>query len=85
MSSSTPLDLSFSNSLIEAWWRCLKHQWLYLHTLDNLAVVRKLVAFYVTEYDLTMPHSAFYGQTPDDTESGIDLRARSIAPSSLMR
>jgi len=22
------IDVSFSNSLIEAWWRILKHQWL---------------------------------------------------------
>jgi hypothetical protein len=45
---------------------CLKHQWLYLHTLDNLATVRKLVAFYVTEHNQTIPHSAFQGQTPDE-------------------
>ena len=23
------VEISFSNSLIEAWWRGLKHQWLY--------------------------------------------------------
>jgi transposase InsO family protein len=45
------IDVSFSNSLIEAWWRSLKHQWLYLHALDNLATVGKLVAFYVTEHN----------------------------------
>lgn len=28
------VDVTFSNSLIEAWWRSLKHQWLYLHQLD---------------------------------------------------
>jgi hypothetical protein len=27
-------EISFSNSLIEAWWRVLKHQWLYLNSLD---------------------------------------------------
>jgi hypothetical protein len=26
-------ELKFSNSMIEAWWRSLKHQWLYLHSL----------------------------------------------------
>jgi putative transposase len=52
------IDVSFSNSLIEAWWRTLKHQWLYLHSLDDLATVRRLVAFYVTQHDETMPHSA---------------------------
>jgi putative transposase len=60
------IDVSFSSSLIEAWWRTLKHQWLYLHTLDNLATVRKLVGFYVTEHNQTIPHSAFQGQTPDE-------------------
>jgi hypothetical protein len=25
-------DLKFSNSMMEAWWRSLKHQWLFLHT-----------------------------------------------------
>jgi putative transposase len=34
------IDVSFSNSLIEAWWRSLKHRWLFLHPLDNLATVR---------------------------------------------
>jgi hypothetical protein len=24
-------ELNFSNSMIEAWWRSLKHQWLFLH------------------------------------------------------
>ena len=26
--------------MIEAWWRSLKHQWLYLHTIDNIATVK---------------------------------------------
>ena len=25
-------ELKFSNSMIEAWWRSLKHQWLFLHS-----------------------------------------------------
>jgi hypothetical protein len=29
-------ELKFSNSMIEAWWRCLKHQWLFLHSLDSV-------------------------------------------------
>lgn len=27
------VDVTFSNSKIEAWWRSLKHQWLYLNQL----------------------------------------------------
>jgi hypothetical protein len=32
-------DLKFLNSMIEAWWRCLKHQWLFLHSLDSVTTV----------------------------------------------
>ena len=38
-------ELKFSNSMIEAWWRSLKHHWLFLHALDSVATVRRLVAF----------------------------------------
>jgi transposase InsO family protein len=64
------IDVSFSNSLIEAWWRSLKHQWLFLHPLDSIATVKKLVAFYVSEHNETIPHSAFEGQTPDEVYFG---------------
>src|SRR4030095_11008112 len=59
-------ELTFSNSMIEAWWRSLKHQWLFLHSLDSVATIRGLVAFYVHEYNTVLPHSAFHGQTPDE-------------------
>jgi len=64
-------ELKFSNSMIEAWWRSLKHQWLFLHPLDNVATIRRLVAFYVHEYNTVLPHSAFRGQTPDEMYFGI--------------
>ena len=59
-------EITFSNSLIESWWRVLKHQWLYLNTLDTVGTVEKLVAFYVHEHNTRLPHSAFRGQTPDE-------------------
>jgi len=59
-------EIDFSNSLIESWWRVLKHQWLYLNTLDTLTTVGKLVTFYVEQHNTHMPHSAFQGQTPDE-------------------
>ena len=40
-------ELKFSNSMIEAWWRVLKHQWLYLNSLDSISTIRRLVTFYV--------------------------------------
>jgi len=64
------VDVIFSNSLIEAWWRSLKHQWLYLHQLDSLATVCRLVSFYVQQHNEVMPHSAFNGLTPDEVYFG---------------
>src|SRR5262249_41235002 len=60
----------FSNSMIEAWWRALKQNWLFLHSLDSVTTVRRLVAFYVQEHNRVLPHSAFRGQTPDETYFG---------------
>jgi putative transposase len=78
-------ELKFSNSMIEAWWRSLKHQWFFLHSLDSVATIRRLVAFYVHEHNHVLPHSAFRGQTPDEMYFGTgnavaaDLTARAIA------
>ncbi len=63
-------EVTFSNSMIEAWWRVLKHQWLYLNTLDTLAAVERLVAFYVVEHNSHIPHSEFRGETPDERYTG---------------
>jgi len=67
-------DISFSNSLIESWWRALKHQWLFLCTLDTVNRLEKLVAFYVEEHNTRLPHSAFHGQTPDEMYYGTGER-----------
>jgi hypothetical protein len=57
--------------MIEAFWRSLKHSWLYLHSLDSIAALRRLVEFYVKAHNEVMPHSAFEGQTPDEIFFGI--------------
>jgi hypothetical protein len=31
--------VTFSNSMIEAWWRSLKHDWLFLNQFDTLAAI----------------------------------------------
>jgi putative transposase len=64
------IDIVESNSLVEAWWRSLRHQWLYLNTLDTAAAVRRLVAFYVQQFNEVMPHSALNGRTPDEVYFG---------------
>lgn len=63
-------EITFSNSIIESWWRVLKHQWLFLNKLDTVRNVEKLVAFYVQEHNSRLPHSTFRGQTPDEMYFG---------------
>ena len=71
-------EIRYSNSLIESWWRVIKHQWLFLNTLDTVASVRKLIAFYVEQHNTHLPHSAFKGQTPDEmffgTGDGVPVK-----------
>jgi putative transposase len=64
------VEVAYSNSMIEAWWRSLKSQWSYLNTLDSVAAVRRLTSFYVSEHNTQMPHAAFHGQTPDEMYFG---------------
>jgi putative transposase len=64
------VDVAFSNSMIEAFWRSLKHQWLYLNSLDSIERLRALVEFYVEQHNTQMPHAAFHGQTPDEMYFG---------------
>ncbi len=64
------VEVTFSNSMIEAFWRSLKHSWLFLHSLDNFNALARLVTFYVTAHNQVMPHAAFEGQTPDEMYFG---------------
>jgi putative transposase len=86
------VEVTFSNSMIEAFWRSLKHSWIYLHSLDTAAALRRLVEFYVTAHNEAMPHSAFEGQTPDEMHFGsggavaIDLAvSRQVAREERMK
>jgi transposase InsO family protein len=74
------VEVTFSNSMIEAFWRSLKHSWIYLHTLDNFTALDRLIEFYVAAHNEVMPHSAFEGQTPNEMYFGIgDVVAAELA------
>jgi transposase InsO family protein len=73
------VHIAFSNSMIEAFWRSLKHGFLHQHRLDSLATLQRLVAFYVNEHNTVMPHSAFRGQTPQE----VFFRTHSELPAEL--
>jgi len=64
------VDITFSNSMIEAFWRSLKHSWLYLHSLESIESLHRLVDFYVHQHNEVMPHAAFEGPTPDEMYFG---------------
>ena len=81
------VEVAFSNSMIEAFWRSLKHQWLYLNSFDSIERLRTLVAFFIEQYNTQMPHPAFCGQTPDEMYFGtaVDLPAQLAAARSKAR
>ena len=72
------VEIAWSNSMIEAWWKSLKHGWLFLNQLDTLAAVERLVAFYVQQHNEVMPHAALGGRTPNEVFRGeaTDLQER---------
>src|SRR5512145_478561 len=72
------VEVAWSNSMIEAWFRSLKHNWLFLHSLGSLGAVERLVAFYVQQHNEVMPNAALGGRTPDEVFRGeaADLAER---------
>lgn len=60
------VEIVESNSLVESFWRGLKHSWLFINSLDSRATAQRLVSFYVEQYNEVMPHSALDYRTPDE-------------------
>ncbi len=63
-----------------------------MNTLDTVSGLEKLVAFYVDEHNMRLPHSAFRGQTPDEMYFGTGDRipdeldvAKKVARQSRMK
>jgi hypothetical protein len=42
------VELAFSDSMIDVFWRSFKHAWLYLHSLDSITVLHRLIEFPVS-------------------------------------
>ena len=55
------IDVTYSNSMIEAFWGSMKHSWPYLHALERESQLCRLIAFYVKAHNELIPHSAFNG------------------------
>ena len=63
-------DVTFSTSLIEAFWRSMKHNGLFVNSLDSVDALRRHVSLYVKAHNTEAPHSAFRGRTPDEVYFG---------------
>ncbi len=64
------IDVAFSNSMIEAFFRQLKHSWLFVHRLRTVNVVKKLTQKYIDDHNELIPHSALSGATPAEAFHG---------------
>jgi len=67
------VEVGFSNSMIEAFWRSLKHGWLYLHQLDTFAGRSQPCAFY--RVPLGVPITTSLAPRPS-TPDGSAIRDR---------
>lgn len=65
------VDVVHSNSMIESFWAQLKHRWLYLHDLDTVATLKKLIAAFVEDHNALIPRAALGGRTPDEVFLGL--------------
>ena len=60
------IDIESSNSMIEMLFHRLKHRHLFTIPLTNFEALVKAVDFYFTDSNITIPHSALKGATPEE-------------------
>ncbi len=64
------LEIDYSNSLVEAFFRSAKNNYFYLQGLSGIEVLGNHAGFYIQEHNEVMPHSAFKGATPEEVYLG---------------
>jgi transposase InsO family protein len=64
------IEIEFSNSMIEAFFRTLKHRWLYLIGLPSFDAVVATLEVYMPEYTHRIPLDALRGGTPFEVFTG---------------
>jgi len=60
------LDTEYSNSMIEAFFKSLKNNFLYFQNPRTLRELTKKIEFYINEHNFNIPHSAHSGLTPNE-------------------
>jgi putative transposase len=64
------IDINYSNSMIEAFFRSMKNNYLYYEDLNTVKGLKNKIEFYVNEHNNRIPHSALNGATPWEIYSG---------------
>ena len=72
------IDVTESNSMVEALWHQLRNRWIYLHTVDTFSRLEQLIAKYFGDHNTLIPRAELGGRTPDEAFFGReeDLRIR---------
>lgn len=72
------IEVDFSNSMVEALFRRMKHAYLYMQSLTTFNTLVSKTNYYLEEHNNHIPHSALSGATPIEiflaswTEEKID-------------
>ena len=65
------IDVVFSNSMIEALFRSLKHRWLFMIPITSFESFCRAVDEYLTDHNIRIPHNALRGAVPLEVFTGI--------------
>ncbi len=57
-------EIIFSNSIVEAVFRSLKHNYLFHKEITTFAALEKHTGFWFQEHNEKIPHTSFNGETP---------------------
>ncbi|MCT4643042.1 MAG: DDE-type integrase/transposase/recombinase [Bacteriovoracaceae bacterium] len=60
------VDVRFSNSMIESFFKSLKNNYLYQEEFASFTELKRKVAFYIKEHNTKIPHHAFDFATPEE-------------------
>ena len=64
------IEVDFSNSMVESFFRSVKHRWLYLIALTTFTAAHNAIEKYIADFNHRMPLHALSGGTPFEVWSG---------------
>ncbi|NRA64507.1 MAG: DDE-type integrase/transposase/recombinase [Pseudobacteriovorax sp.] len=64
------IDVDFSNSMVEALFRRMKHSYLFKQSLSSLEVLQEKLQYYINESNFVIPQSVLGGATPSEIFEG---------------